>query len=432
MGHSRDLTGLRANGEEFPMEASISRAGQGERLLMTFMARDVTHLRAAEKAQLARTAAEAANRAKTEFLSRISHELRTPLNAVLGFARLMRSDVNDRLSAHHGSQIDLVLQAGEHLRALIDEMLDVSVIEAGRMAIEMRDFELCELLDGALRMSEPQAAECGVRLEATYSHACAILMRSDPARLRQVMLNLLSNAIKYNRPGGWVRVELARDPYFVHIVVRDNGLGMTEEQQAQLFQPFNRLGRERSDVQGTGIGLVLVRQLVGLMGGELMLESQPGQGTVVRVTLPATDGRPMIPPSARRELEDDAAQPIGVVLYIEDNPINAILVEQLLSRWPGAQLVVATDGVSGLDLAHSLMPDVILLDMQLPDMTGIDVLHQLKADPATSTLLVVALSANAAPEDMDAARGAGALDYWTKPIDFEGFASGMRRLLRNG
>ncbi len=431
MGGARELSGIRANGEVFPMEASISRAGEGDRLLMTVMARDVTQLRQAEKAQLARTAAEAANRAKTEFLSRISHELRTPLNAVLGFTQLMRAEAHEPLTDHQRRQLDLVLQAGSHLRTLIDEMLDVSRIESGRMAIEHCDFELCELLDGALRMSEPHAHECGVTLQAAYAAACPLLMRTDPARLRQVMLNLLSNAIKYNRRGGLVRVEVVRDPYFVHITVRDNGLGMSDEQRANLFQPFNRLGREHSGVEGSGIGLVLVRQLVGLMGGELSLESRAGEGTAVRVTLPGTDGRPMAPkPGA---VPGPAAQPEpspeGVVLYIEDNPINAVLVEQLLSRWPRTQLVLAADGATGLERARALRPDVVLLDMQLPDMDGLSVLRQLKADETTRELVVVALSASAVPEDVKAASEAGAEDYWTKPIDFSSFISGMRRLL---
>ncbi len=431
MGHARELSGLRANGEVFPLEASISRAGEGERMLMTVMARDVTQLRLGEKAHLARTAAEAANRAKTEFLSRISHELRTPLNAVLGFAQLMRTDSADPLSGHHRAQVDLVLQAGEHLRTLIDEMLDVSRIEAGGMSMEVRDFELCELLDGVLRMSEPHANECKVRLEAGYVRSCTMLMRSDPARLRQVMFNLISNGIKYNRPGGWVRVELMRDPYFVHIVVRDNGLGMDEKQRAQLFEPFNRLGREHSAVPGTGIGLVLVRQLVGLMGGELTIDSTQEAGTAVRITLPATDGRPMASASKSSAKTDGNGDdlPGGVVLYIEDNPVNAILVEQLLARWPKVQLIVAPDGTTGLERARAAHPDLVLLDMQLPDMGGLEVLQRLKGDPATQHLRCVALSASALPQEVEQARQAGALDYWTKPIDFGLFADGMRRLL---
>jgi PAS domain S-box-containing protein len=420
MGRAALLEGLRADGERFPIEASISKAGEGDRLLMTVMLRDVTQLRQAERAQLARAAAESASRAKTEFLSRISHELRTPLNAVLGFAQLLRGESKGRLDNRQQEQIGLVLQAGTHLKTLIDEMLDIARIESGQVRVEERDFELCEFLDAALHMSAPQAEERGVSLRAAY--------RPDPGRLRQVLLNLLSNAIKYNRAGGWVSLEVQRDEHLVHLLVRDNGLGMSEEQRAQLFQPFNRLGREYSEVQGTGIGLVVVRQLVDLMGGEISIESQPEEGTLVRVTLPATAGAPLATPRAA-DPEDPQKAPHGVVLYIEDNPINVILVEQLLSRWPRTRLVTAANGAEGLHRARTLKPDVVLLDIQLPDMSGLDVLQRLKADAQTRDLVVVALSANALPDDMAAARAAGASDYWTKPIDFDAFLRGMRRLL---
>lgn len=428
MGSARELMGVRANGERFPMEASISRTGTGDRLVMTVMARDVTQLRLAEKAQLARTAAEAANQAKTEFLSRMSHELRTPLNAMLGFAQLLRSEAAGVLPARQREQLELVLQAGAHLRLLIDEMLDISRIEAGRLRVEHRDFELCELLDGVLRLSEPQAAEFGVTLHPGYEHNCRVLLRTDPDRLRQALLNLVSNAIKYNRPGGWVRIEVERDTYFVHILVRDNGLGMSEAQKTQLFQPFNRLGREQSGVEGTGIGLVLVRQLAGLLGGEITVESAEGKGTLARLTLPATDGRPMA--ETRLPGAEPAAPPAaGLVLYIEDNPINVILVEQVMSRWPKTQLVTASDGTSGLDLARTLHPDLVLLDMHLPDMHGTEVLHKLKSDEGTRDIPVVALSAAAVAEDVAAACAAGAADYWTKPIDLDAFTAGMCRML---
>jgi signal transduction histidine kinase/CheY-like chemotaxis protein len=433
MGGSRDLMAVRANGEVFPIEASISRAGEGAQQRMTVMARDVTQLRQAERAQLARTAAEAANQAKTEFLSRISHELRTPLNAVLGFAQLMRRDTRDPLSEHHRAQLDLVLQAGSHLSALIEEILDVARIETGRMALEECDFELCELLGGVMALCEPQALQCQVTLQAGYDGMAPIRLHTDPARLRQVMLNLLSNAIKYNRPGGWVRVEVQRRPGAVHLRVQDNGLGMTDQQKSRLFQPFNRLGREYSEVQGTGIGLVLVRQLVSLMHGELTVESSTDHGTCVHVSLPLAESCAVDAASSPGE---PAASGLpareGVVLYVEDNPVNAVLVEQLLARWPKVRTVVAPDGQSGLERARTLRPDLVLLDMELPDMHGMAVLRALKADPATRDVPVVVLSASACAVSQQAARDAGALHYWTKPIDFDRFVDGMRELLPHG
>jgi PAS domain S-box-containing protein len=428
-GQARELTAVRADGERFPIEASISRTGSGERLLMTVMARDVTQLRLSEKAQLARAAAEAANHAKTEFLSRISHELRTPLNAMLGFAQLLRTEDRGALGPRQREQLDLVLQAGSQLRLLVDEMLDISRIESGRMRVTHRDFELCELLDGVLRMCTPQSLEFGVRLEAGFDDSRQVLMRTDPDRLRQVVVNLMSNAIKYNRPGGWVRLDVETDPHFVHVLVRDNGLGMSAAQQEQLFQPFNRLGRESSGVEGTGIGLVLARQLASLLDGEITLDSREGEGTLARLTLPATDGRPMATPATPAGTAD--GPPLaGRVLYIEDNPINVILVRQLLSRWPEVALHTAGNGAEGLAQARALRPDAVLLDMQLPDMPGLAVLQRLKADEATRDVTVVALSASATAPEVEAARAAGAADYWTKPIDFEGFLAGMRQLLQ--
>jgi len=429
MGVAKDLTGVRANGERFPLEASISCAGEGDRLLMTVMARDATRLRQAEKEQLARIAAEAASRAKTEFLSRISHEVRTPLNAMLGFTQLVLSESPPGgLSERQQEQLGLVLQAGTHLCQLVEEMLDISRIEAGGMHMAHQDFELLELLRAAMHMSEPQARAHQVTIEQGFGAQDPIHLCTDPARLRQVMLNLLSNAIKYNRPNGWVRLDVERDEHLVHIVVRDNGLGMSPEQRAQLFQPFNRLGREHSPVPGTGIGLVLVHQLVGLMDGEFTVESRPGEGTTVRVALPTGDRVPAVPACAQDEgpVQESLA---GSVLYIEDNPVNLLLVEQFMSRWPQVHLHTAADGASGLELARALTPDLVLLDMQLPDMNGLDLLRQLKADPHTDAIVVVGLSANVLPDDIDAALAAGAAEYWTKPIDFAAFAQGMARLL---
>jgi PAS domain S-box-containing protein len=431
MGRPRALMGLRADGSAFPMEASISRVGAGSDLLMTVMVRDVTQLRAAEQAELARAAAEAANRAKTDFLSRISHELRTPLNAVLGIAQLMQTDRAEPLAPKHRRQIGMVLQAGSHLHTLIDEMLDVARIEAGEMVVEASDFELGELLDGVMRMSEPSAMAAGVQLIAEYAGAVPLAMHSDPARLRQILLNLLSNAIKYNLRGHWVRVRLRRESGHVHIEVEDNGMGMSQEQQSSLFQPFNRLGRERGPVQGMGIGLVLVRQLVRLLDGELTLSSREAHGTTAHVVLPIGQG----PAAAVASVEpavDDQAELHGVVLYIEDNPVNVIVIQDLLARWPGVQLVVASDGHSGIQLARTLRPDLVLLDMQLPDISGLEVLRRLRAEPATAGLTVVALSASAVAHEVQAARDAGAVEYWSKPIDFERFLAGLHRLLARG
>jgi signal transduction histidine kinase/CheY-like chemotaxis protein len=385
----------------------------------------------------ARRAAEASSRAKSEFLSRMSHELRTPLNAVLGFSQLLLADAQNRLTAQQMAQLEHIRGAGWHLLALINDLLDVSRIEIGQLQVQAQAVELGPLLDEALYMTEPVAQTHGVNLDIAGGKQGCTWVLADPIRLRQVLINLLSNAVKYNRPGGSVRLEVADDGEAVLIDVIDSGIGMTPDQLAHLYEPFNRLGQERSGVQGTGIGLVLTRQLVRLMQGRMDVDSEVGRGTRVRISLQAhraneADDSSSFMPSLRAALDPprgDAPTPAGVVLYIEDNPVNQMLVEQLLTRWSAVLLVQAEDGANGIELARTLRPDLVLLDMQLPDMDGLAVLDALHADPATRDLVVVVLSASAMPESVAEARARGVSEYWTKPLDFDRFLADMQRLL---
>lgn len=398
---------------------------------------DLTERKQAEIEAAARRAAEASSRAKSEFLSRMSHELRTPLNAVLGFSQLLQADAHNRLTPQQLTQLEHVRGAGWHLLALINDLLDVSRIEIGQLLVQAQAVELGPLLVEALNMAEPLAQPLGVSLAAPDPEQPPAWVLADPIRLRQVLINLLSNAVKYNRRGGSVQVQVARDAKAVLIDVIDSGVGMTPDQLAHLYEPFNRLGQERGGVQGTGIGLVLTRQLVRLMDGLMDVDSEVGRGTRVRVSLPAYRGAepgdaPPFMPSIRATLDDataHAASPVGMVLYIEDNPVNQLLVEQLLARWSGVRLVQAEDGANGIELARSLRPDLVLLDMQLPDIDGFAVLDALRADPTTRDLTVVALSASAMPESVAQARAHGVADYWTKPLDFDRFLADMQRLL---
>ncbi|MBC7940395.1 MAG: GAF domain-containing protein [Chitinophagaceae bacterium] len=432
---SRCLTGLRADGTEFPMEASISRTGLGDELQMTVVLRDVTGVREAEQLRLAAGQAEAANLAKTQFLSRMSHELRTPLNAVLGFSQLLQEAAKDKLNERERRHLDLIFLAGAHLRALVDDVLDVSAIESGQLSLTLRDFDLTTLLDGVVRMSETAAREGSIRLVSAFAHEEPVTLRTDPVRLRQVMLNLVSNAIKYNQPGGTATIGIEAVYGSVGITVTDTGMGMSQKQLANLCQPYNRLGREGSEIAGSGIGMALVRQLVERLGGSMNVESEPGVGTVVRVQLPkAKIAQPLISASAAGAQDFDApaaddTDPSGLVLHVEDNPVNVILVENMLRRWPGVQVVAAMDGASGIEQAAALSPDLLLLDMNLPDMSGLDVLRALRSNPSTSHLCVVALSASTLQEDVLAAEAAGARAYWTKPVDVLSFQDGIRALL---
>ena len=255
-------------------------------------------------------------------------------------------------------------------------------------------------------------------------------MHSDPSRVRQIVLNLVSNAIKYNRRGGRVCLGIERVPGRVRIVVRDDGLGMTPAQLSQLFQPFNRLGREWGTTPGMGIGLVLVRQLARLLGGDVDVQSASGSGTTVRVSLPAAAASPPAAGDRQdRPVDADGNDVRGRVLYVEDNRVNAMLIEQMLARWPGVEVVIADDGAAGLAQAASLSPDVILLDLQLPDMSGLEVLRRLRSQASTKGVPIIALSASALPDQVAAARAAGADDYWTKPVRLETFLGDMRKLL---
>lgn len=392
-------------------------------------ARDVTERKRFEHALqetnvelgAAREAADKANLAKSEFLSSMSHELRTPLNAVLGFAQLMASEVPPPEPRQQRS-IDQILKGGWYLLRLINEILDLSMIEAGKVTMSQESMSINDVLQDCKGMIEPQASRRGIAMRfpaldnVFYVHA-------DRTRLKQVMINLLSNAIKYNKPGGSVFVECAlggKDR--VRISVRDTGTGLSPDQLAQLFQPFNRLGQHDSAEEGTGIGLVVTRQLVELMGGRIGVDSVVGSGTVFWVELAAS-----APPSLvldnidddaleRRHVAAQGADKQHTLLYVEDNPANLALVEQLIARRGDLRLLTAIDAHLGIELARAYLPDVILMDINLPGISGYGALTRLRDDPVTAHIPVLALSANAVPRDIEKGLEAGFFRYLTKPI----------------
>ncbi|MEO6895482.1 MAG: ATP-binding protein [Caldimonas sp.] len=376
---------------------------------------------------------DAASSAKTDFLGHMSHELRTPLNAMLGFTQLLATDCFPVLAPRHAEWVRLINEAGWHLLGMVDDLMDISGIESGRAEVANAPCAIAPLVREAIALSQPLALTHEVSLRELAPFPADIGAMVDPKRLRQVLINLLSNACKYNRPHGTVTVKMSSGLDEVIIDVVDNGRGMTAEQIAHLFQPFNRLGKERLPIEGTGIGLALSRQLVESMHGRLEFEGSPESGVRARLSIPACD-LPATAEGARNRAGVVALEPLrhpAVVLCIDDDEVNRLVVEAMLSRIEGVSVLVAATGCVGLSMAAQSHPDLVLLDMQLPDLSGTEVLAALRADPATASLKVVSVSANSLPSDVTRAKLGGAIDYWSKPLDLESFCRRVTLLLND-
>ena len=371
------------------------------------------------------TAAQKANRAKTDFLSSMSHELRTPLNAILGFAQLMESATPPPTAAQQ-RDLGRILKAGWYLLELINEILDLALIESGKAMLSQEPVALVDVMLECRAMVEPQAQKRGIAMTFPLRDS-AWFVNADRTRLKQVLINLLFNAVKYNRPDGTVVVECrpaAADT--LRISVRDSGAGLSEEQLGQLFQPFNRLGKEAGAEEGTGIGLVVTKRLVELMGGSIGVNSVVGVGTEFWVELRLTSAPVFAPVDAAAALPQVAEGALaGTLLYVEDNPANLELVEQLVARRPELNLLSAADGKLGMEFALAYQPQVIVMDINLPDISGLEVMQSLRADPSTAHIPIIALSANALPDDIAQALQAGFFRYLTKPIKIEEFMEAL-------
>ena len=390
-------------------------------------ARDITDRKRSERAlqgnnvelERAKAAAEKANLSKSDFLSSMSHELRSPLNAILGFAQLINSDSPPPTDSQSAS-IDQILHAGWYLLELINEILDLSQIESGRLALSLEPTSLWEVMLECQSMIEPQGQKRGIKMSfPKFDKPCFVY--ADRTRLKQVLINLLANAIKYGEAHGTVLVDFANStPERVRVSVRDTGEGLSPDKLMQLFQPFNRLGQERSAEPGTGIGLVMSKRLVELMGGVIGVESTVGVGSVFWFELRSSDDPQLVAEEAQAAMVVPTQAPNGApmrtLLYVEDNPANLKLVQQLIARRPDIRLLSAIDGSLGIQLARIHHPDVILMDINLPGISGIEALRILREDEATAQIPVVALSANAMPRDIEKGLRAGFFRYLTKPI----------------
>ena len=382
----------------------------------------------------ARSVAEKANLAKSEFLSSMSHELRSPLNAILGFAQLMESDSTPPTPTQKES-IAQILQAGWHLLKLIDEILDLAKIESRKVPLSREPVSLPEVILECQGMIEPQAQLRGIHMTYPQFDIPSFVL-ADRVRVKQVLINLLSNAIKYNQAQGSVDVKCSESrPGRIRVSVRDTGAGLYPEQLAQLFQEFNRLGQEGGGEEGTGIGLVVAKRLVELMGGAIGAESAVGVGSVFWFELNAV-AEPHLP--VERDEAEASAQRImppgsllHTLLYVEDNPANLKLVEQIIARHSDIRLLTAVNGKSGIEIARASLPDVILMDINLPGINGFEALKILRSDTATAHIPVIAISANAMPIDIERGLKAGFFRYLTKPIKINEFMDALDMALEH-
>jgi PAS domain S-box-containing protein len=392
------------------------------------IARDVTEQRAAREAleeargaaDEARTAAETANRAKSEFLSRMSHELRTPLNAVLGFGQLLKMDALDSRQTEY---VDQILRGGRHLLELIDEVLDISRIEAGVVAISVEPVSVVEAVAEVANLLGSLAAARPISLNVSLGPEFSTHVLADRQRLRQVLVNFLSNAIKYTPPGSTATISaVPTGDGWLRITVSDDGPGIPEALRTRLFMPFERIGAEQTGVEGTGLGLAHSKALVERMGGRIGVESAVGSGTTFWAELRVADPASAVGPAgADAGLPESRVEVKGSLLYIEDNPSNLRLVERAIDRRPGISLVSAMLGRTGLELARQHRPDLILLDLNLPDIGGDELLTDLLTDPRTRDIPVVILSADATRRQLDRLLAMGAHAYLTKPLDISAF-----------
>ncbi|MGC4078050.1 MAG: PAS-domain containing protein [Rubrivivax sp.] len=378
---------------------------------------DITARKAAEAALIAaRDDAERANRAKSDFLSRMSHELRTPLNAVLGFGQLLESDPAEPLSPAQHERVQQVLRGGRHLLSLIDQVLDLAGIDGGTLSVRLEAVDAAAAVAEACRLVQGLADERGITLQPPATPPAGRVL-ADAARLRQVLAGLLANAIQYNHRGGTVAVAWRDDGERLRLEVRDDGPGIAAADQPRIFKAFERLDGGRAAGGGAGVGLALAKWLVEAMHGRIGLDSAPGLGSTFWISL------------ERTQAEAGGAPARRTVLYVEDNTVNQMLMEAMLARRPEIELLLADDAASGLALAVSAQPALVLLDIQLPDADGFELLRRLRARPETQALPVVAVSADAMPERIAAAREAGFADYLTKPLEQARLLEAVDRVL---
>lgn len=425
IGIGREVIGLKKDGTHFDLELSISQSLVGEETWFTGICRDISERKQHEmEMRRARLEAEAANNAKSQFLARMSHELRTPLNAIIGFGQLLELDGS--VTQNQKKSIQHIVNSGHHLLDLINDILDLSRIETDAIPLSLEPLDIPVLVREMITLTQTMALNSNIKISNQIAETLPYRIMGDRTRVKQILLNLVSNAIKYNREKGSVTLSCQNESEdLIEIAVEDTGCGISPDERHKLFVPFERLGAENSTIEGTGIGLAICLDLAKKMNGDIQVDSTPGQGSRFILQLPKAVDKPSTPQPALKEEVDKAlpslTQGAFTLLYIEDNPSNLTLVSQILEPLKNITLITAETGRDGIQEALKSKPDLILLDIDLPDINGLDLFKQLQGLRETCEIPVLGVSANALTDEVNKALKLGLKDYITKPINISEF-----------